>query len=314
MTSRHARARLVGQALFALSIAAVPLMLACDLTRLTAGTTANVFVRAGGAVERHFDPVLVGQGLPGSIMQLEGVYSIVPDNEILGVQVMRAYVSYGYGWVEDGAEVAEAAGDLDAQDAAQRRARLLYLRAKNVGLHHLRLRHEGIDAALSGGTQALVAYLERYTSRDDVPLLFWTGYAWGSAINVSRDDPEMILDLATARAFVERAVAIDESYFHYAGVVFLGVVNAALPEALGGDPEAGRAHFERALAATDRHFFAVQLNYARAYAVAVGNRPLFIRMLREVIDGGDPDPDSRLANRLARQRAIRLLRRVDELF
>ena len=287
----------------------------CDLTRFTANSTANMFVRAGGAVERHWDPELVGAGLPGSILQLEGVYSVIPDNQALGVQLMRAYVSYGFGFVEDAAEEAEASGDIEEQERLQRRVRLLYLRARNIGLHLMRLRDPGIDDALSSGPQALEAYLDsQYTNAEDVALLFWVGYAWGSAINVSRDDPEMILDLATARLFVERAVDLDPTYFHYAGVIFLGVVNSAMPEALGGNPTAGREFFERALTGTERHFFSVQLNYAKAYAVATGDRALFISLLREVIDGGDPDPSSRLANRLARRRAIRLLRRVDELF
>jgi hypothetical protein len=131
---------------------------------------------------------------------------------------------------------------------------------------------------------------------------------------VSRTDPSMILNLPMARAFVDRAVALDETYFHYAGLIFQGVLECTFAEAMGGHPEHGRELFERALAGTERHFFTVQLNYARSYAVNTGNRALFISLLREIIDGGDPDESVRLANRLARRRAIRLLARVDELF
>jgi hypothetical protein len=58
----------------------------------------------------------------------------------------------------------------------------------------------------------------------------------------------------------------------------------------------------------------IQLQYAQTYAVTQQDRALFITLLREIVDGGDPDPSSRLANRLARRKAIRLLRRIDELF
>jgi len=147
-----------------------------------------------------------------------------------------------------------------------------------------------------------------------VPVLFWTGYAWGSAINAGRDDPEMILNLPYARSTVERAVALDSSFFNYSGLTFLAVVNAALPEALGGSPEEAQRLFEQALELTERRFFTVQVSYARTYAVQTQNRELYIRLLREVVDGGDPEPSARLANRMARRRAIRWLERTDQLF
>ncbi|MBX3271273.1 MAG: hypothetical protein KF729_13485 [Sandaracinaceae bacterium] len=302
-----------------LSLAALALALstqaACDLTRFTANSTANMFSRAGGALERHFDYELAGAALPGSIMQLEGVYSVIPDNEQLGVTLMRAYVSYTYGWLEDQLEQVQDRGDFEEEERITGRARLLYERARNIGIHLMRLRDPNVDQVLQGGYEGWNAYLdERYSSRDDVPLLFWTGYAWGSAINAGRDDPEMILALPYARVAVEKAVRTDESFFNYSGLTFLGVVNAALPEALGGNPDRAREYFERALELTQRKFFTVHFSYARTYAVQTQNRDLYVRLLREVVDGGDPEPAARLANRITRRRAIRWLQRTDQLF
>lgn len=314
-TMRHAphHALILGTGL--LAAVTVPTLTGCDLTRFTANSSAGLFTRAGGAVERHWDTELVGAGLPGSIMQLEGIYSVVPDNEPLGLQLARAYSSYAFGWVEERAEIADAEGDMDEADALNGRARLLYERARNIGLHHLRARDAGIDDAVHGGIENLTQFLDtHYTSAEAAPALFWTGYAWASAINVARTDPSMILNLPVARAFVDRAVELDETYFHYAGLIFQGVLECTFAEAMGGHPEHGRELFERALAGTNRHFYTVHVNYARSYAVNTGNRALFISLLREVIDGGDPDEDTRLANRLARRRAVRLLSRVDELF
>lgn len=287
----------------------------CDLTRFTASSTANMFGRASAGLEQHFDYELVGDALPGNILQLEGVFRIIPDNEQLGITLVRAYVSYGYGWVEDEMEQAQDRGDLEEEERLLGRARLLYERGRNIGIHLMRVRDPGIDQALTGGHEAFVEYVDRrFTSPEDVPLLFWTGYAWGSAINAGRDDPEMVLSLPFARTLVERAVELDESYYNYSGLTFLGVVNASLPEALGGNPERAREYFERALEATDRKFFTVQFSYARTYAVGQQDRNLFIRLLREVVDGGDPEPMARLANRMTRRRAIRWLNRTDQLF
>lgn len=302
------------RALLPLVLLVMPLV-GCDLTRFTANTTANMFSRAAEGIESHFDYELVGDALPGNILQLEGVYRIVPDNERLGLTLTRAYVSYGYGWVEDQLEQAQDLGDLDEEERLMGRARLLYERGRNVGIHLMRLRDPGIDDALTGGHPEFIAYIERhFTSPEDVPLLFWTGYAWGSAINAGKDDPNLVLSLPFARSLVERAVELDPSYYNYSGLTFLGVINASLPPALGGDPEKAHEYFERALELTGRKFFTVQFSYARTYAVQRQDRNLYIRLLREIVDGGDPAPDARVANRMTRRRAIRWLQRTDQLF
>jgi len=287
----------------------------CDTSRFTAQQSMGLVTRGSAAIQEHWDIDLVGAGMPASLLQLEGLYATLPDDGTVGYELLRAYVSYAYGWVEDEAERAEEAGDLDAQTAALARSRWLYVRARNIGLHHLRQRDPGLEAALHGPAAALEEHLgAHFRSRDDVPLLLWTAQAWGLAVRTAPDDPELVSDLATVRMLVERAVALDETVANHGGLSFLASMAAAVPEGMGGQPEVGRALFERALAATGRGFFAIQLQYATTYAVTVGDRDLYIRLLREVIDGGDPRPDVRLANRIARRRAIRALRRVDAFF
>jgi len=301
------------------SVAAAVLAIAgtaCDLTtRIAANETSAVLQRASRALEQHWDVDLVGDGLPGSILQLEGIYAVIPDDEGLGLQLVRAYGSYAWGWLEDDAEAARGPGDLDAQAEISGRARLLYERARNIAVHHMRRRDQGIDAALAAGPDALRAYLvSHYGSREHAEILFWTGYAWGGAIQTSNGDPAMVHDLPMVEILLQRSAELDPTYFHGSSVMALGAMSSAIPEEMGGNPARGRELFEQALETSGRRFFAVQLQYAQTYAVNVGDRALFIRLLREVIDGGDPDPEARLANRMARRKAIRLLRRVDELF
>jgi tetratricopeptide (TPR) repeat protein len=286
------------------------LLAGCDLTRFTASSSAALFVRGGEGTQEHWDYEMIGDALPASILQLEGVFRVVPDNEDLGVALMRAYISYAFGWVEDEMADAQDAGDFDEEERLTTRARLLYLRARNVGLHLLRQKDEDVEDVLQGSPQEVEAYLERrFTSRDDVPVLFWTGYAWGSAINAGQV-PELVVELSTARALVERAVALDPAYYDHSGFTFLGALNAAP----GGDVDQAREYFERALRETDRQFFTVHVTYARTYAVRTLDRDLFVTLLREVIDGGDPLPRARLANRIARRQALRYLSRVDQYF
>jgi hypothetical protein len=285
------------------------------LSRLTAQASGDLVVRASDELQRHWDDELIGDAMPGTIVQLEGVFAVVPDDETIGLVLVRAYAAYAFGWIEDEADLAEAAGDLEEADRVRARARHLYERARNVALHLLRRRGDGLDAAMAAGPDALAAWLDTHVqSREAAMLSLWTGLTWGSAIGQSGGDPEMVADLTTTRAFVERAVRFDETMEHAAGLTFLAGLSSATGEGIGGDPDRGREIFERALLATQHRSFVVQLAYAQTYAITTQDRALFVTLLREIIDGGDPDPDARIGNRVARRRAIHLLRRVDELF
>jgi len=287
---------------------------ACDMTRFTANQTADMFERAAPAFDQHWDYQLAGDAAPGSIMQLEGILRASPENETLLLSLTKAYTGYAFGWVEDELERTDPM-DFEREEYLRHRARLMYLRARNFAFRIIRLNEDGFDAARQAGLDAFERWLaERFDEPEDAEILLWAGYSWGSAINVSRDDPEMIADLAFARALVERSVHLDESYYQAAGLTFLATMKASFPEALGGDPEAGRELFERALTLTHRNRLVVQVMYARTYAAQTGNRELYEELLNEVMAAGDVSSDNRLLNKIARRRAQRYLRNIGEMF
>jgi hypothetical protein len=105
----------------------------CDTSRFTAQQSMGLVTRGSAAIQEHWDVDLVGAGMPASLLQLEGLYATLPDDGTVGYELLRAYVSYTYGWVEDEAERAEEAGDLEAQTAA------LEYKARNGEIYHLNL-------------------------------------------------------------------------------------------------------------------------------------------------------------------------------
>jgi hypothetical protein len=283
-------------------------------TGLLVGSQAGITAQAAPATNANFDYDVVGDALPFSIVQLEGMHYLVPDNENVLVLLPRAYTSYAYGWIEDEIERTNQL-DFARIEYLNARARNMYLRARNLAFARIRLDHDGFDEARQGGIEAFQAWLEEECDdEDDAEMLFWAGYPWGSAINVSRDDPMMIADLAFARALVERSRALDETYFNGAATTFLAVVNSSIPASLGGDAEKGRELFERALEMTGRRFFLLQYQYARTYAVQTQNRELFDQLLNEILTAEDQGNDVRLPNKIALRRARRLQAQADELF
>lgn len=286
--------------------------LGCDFTELTANGTAKLFQRASPAVEQHWDYELVGEAIPGSITQLEGIHKVVPENQIIIEQLLRAYVSYGFGWVEDEVEQMQLEGNYREAQAEQYRARLLYQRARDLGLHWILLNEEGLDAKLEEGLGPFEKWLEEtFDDEEDAAMLLWTGYAWGSMINMAKDDMAEVADLPYAVALVQRSVKLDPTYYNATGLTFLGVAESM---GMAGDMEKSKGYFEKALEITEGKVLVVPLNYAKAYAVKTQDRELFNELLTEIVEAGDISPDTRLANMIAKRRAARYLEHADEYF
>jgi hypothetical protein len=292
-------------------ICALALTSGCDFTRIAANSSSWLIERAAPAFEQYWDYELAGEAAPGNLIQLEGMLRIIPENEIIVLQLMRAYVGYAYGWVEDSAEEFDLNGRADLAQRQHDRAKYLYMRARDLGLHLLALRADGMDEA-RGDIGTFRAWLdENFDEPDDASVLLWAGYAWGSYIKSAVEDLTVLEELPFVKAMVERSVALDPDYNHAAGFSFLASMAAS--DRYANLDEAKRL-FDQALEHTDRRSLTVLVNMAHFYAVGKRDRELYLSLLREVLEAGDTLPEARLANRIAKRRAARYIRQVDEIF
>lgn len=267
------------------------------------------------SLRAHFDWETAGHGAASGIMQLEGIYGLRPENEALALGLVKSYMAYAYGWVMDQYELAELAADYERAAHHQQRAYNMYTRAKRIAMRALELRDEGIKGKLSDGPADFLEYLrETYTDpEEDVAPIFWLMMSWSSAVNNSPDGTEFT-DMPYIKALAQRVIELDEDFGDAGALVFMGGLNGSYPEALGGDHKAAVEYFERALKSTKRRNHIVQVNYATLYAVTAQDRELFVRLLKEVVAAGDQGDLYRLGNKVARRRAERYLRQVDDLF
>lgn len=295
-----------------LGLLLLPSLAGCDSARIAARSSARIARRAAPGVEQFWDWELAGDAMPSTIMQLEAMCRVDPDNDELVLRLARTYVGYAYGWVEDRADQLELDGNYTGGDEQRRRAKYMYLRAKDLGLYLVRDREDGLDRAMSQGEAALERWLaQSFDDVDDAPLLFWTGSAWASYIGASRDDMSAAADLPYARAFVRRSVALDPEYQNYAGTATLGAIEASIAD---GDLAESKRLFDEALLHTQRQALPVLVNMANTYAVQTQDRALYVSLLREALEAGDVLPQARLMNRVAKRRAARYLRQVDTRF
>lgn len=288
----------------------------CSATKNAAlDIVVDSLAEGGDSIRGHFDWETAGHGAASSIIQLEALYALRPGNEQLALALTKSYMAYTYGWVMDEAGEADLAEDFEAAEHHRLRSYWMYTRARNIALGTLRRRDEGIDKVLYGDPDKLLAYLRReYTDpEEDVAPLFWTMISWSSSINADPES-ESFVNMPAVRAMARRVIELDEDYEDAGAVVFMGGFWSSYPRTAGGDPEKGKAYFERALQLTGRRNHIILINYATMYAINAPDRKLFHQLLMEILTAPDQGNATRLSNKVARRRAERLIQRIDEFF
>ena len=249
------------------------------------------------SLEQQTDLQLIDDGAPALLLLIDGLISTDPDNRDLLIAGARAYAAYCAVLQEQGAE---------------ERVVIMSQKAKIYGqsiLHQFPAIGKGDLPGLVDFSKALATF-----DTNDVEALFWAGYAWSTWILAQKGAPAAMIDLPYVEQIMRRVVTLDETYYHGGAHLFLGVYYGSRPEMLGGRPEISRRHFERALTVAERRFLPAQVAYAETYARMRFDRKLFADLLNEVLAAPDTEGDMAASNRLAKQRAEKLLAAIDDYF
>jgi hypothetical protein len=281
---------------------------ACSLRGLAVGGLSSALSGSAAAYAREDDPELVRGALPFVMKTVEGVLIDSPDNESLLSTACTTFGLYAYLVQLDGEALQSS--DYARAEELKRRALALHLRARDFGLRALEVRHKGIGEQLRKDPKRAVEVLER----DDVELAYNAAGTWGLAIGLAKDDPAMVADVDAVRALLRRALELDESWDH--GALHEAMISVeGLPRAMGGSPERAREHFQRALALSGGRRASLYLSLAENVSVPAQDRDEFERLLRQALAIDlDSAPELRLSNRIAQDRARRLLDGIDDLF
>lgn len=300
--------RLTG--MLAAIVAAGAVTTGCSVKKMAVNMVGDALARSGTTFASDDDPELVREALPFSLKLIESLLAESPGHRGLLYASASGFTQYAYAFVQQEADEKEEES-LARAEALRTRARRLYLRARDYGLRGLARTHPGFEKALRQDAKAAVLQAKR----TDVPLLFWTAAAWGAAISVSKDNPDLVADLAVVEALIDRALALQEDYDRGAIHVFLISFEMAR-KSVAGDPAArAREHFERAMELSHGQAAAPLVSYAEAVCIQKQNRAEFEALLNKAV-AIDPDaaPEIRLANLIAQHRARWLQKRVDDLF
>lgn len=243
-------------------------------------------------------------GAGSSLVQLEGMQVLAPDNEDALFLLTQSWTGYASAFIEDEWEQAYDKGDDDEELRQATRAREAYDRAVRFGSLLLEQRRPGFAAAQKN-YDTMKAYLAGFEKADAENLL-WLGLAWLSRGGVAAERPEIVAELFVGVALLERSVELDETLAYATGLAALGAYHARAPDA---ELPQGKAAFEKALALTGRKALTVQVMYAQNWACQAHDEAAYRALLGEVLDAPvDALPEQQLENTIARRKAERYLK------
>jgi len=150
--------------------------------------------------------------------------------------------------------------------------------------------------------------------KDQQPLLYGYASAWASWIQVNTDDWNALAQLPKLTAMFQHSLALDETYDSGGAHLYLGVLSSQIPPSLGGKPEQGRAHFEKAQILSEGKNLMVNVLFAEFYTRLVFDQELHDKLLKAVLSANGEEPGLTLVNTLAKQRAKLLLAESSDFF
>jgi predicted anti-sigma-YlaC factor YlaD len=281
----------------------------CSIKKMAVRTMADALADGGSTYATDDDPELIREALPFGLKTLEGLLQELPRHRPLLRSLCSGFTSYAAAYIAPEIRPLELT-DLERARAQRLRARRMFLRARDYGLRALETEAPNLRQELLRDPKAALGH----TDRPDVPDLYWTAAAWGSAISVGKDQMDLVADANLVEALIRRALELDETYEDGAIHEFL-IIFESRGEASGGSLERARRHFDRAMELGGGRKIGPLVALAENVSIQNQDRAEFVRLLEQALAfDPDSDPANRLVNLIQQRQARRLLDMVDEYF
>lgn len=283
--------------------ARVSQLIAISVLVLNAGCASLMSSAASGlaedlsaAVLNQNDPETVRDGAPAYLLLMDSFLEGNPDDPALLSAAANLYATYGFVFVDDPERAARLT------ERARSYSTTALCESYKPSCNWKGMQFEEYEATLDG-------LKERHAD-----VVFSYGLSSLAYIRKHSSDYTAIAMLPYSQALLERYLEINDGTDDGAIHTYLGILNTLLPPSLGGEPEKGRAHFERAIELSDGRNLGAKVEYAEGYARLLYERELHDSLLNEVLVADPIEPGSTLLNVLAQRRAEELLESADDYF
>jgi len=258
--------------------------------------TNDMAANLSAAIMNQDDPETVRDGAPAYLLLLDSFIAGSPDDPAMLAAAAELYAAYGVIFVED-----------------PQRADRLTQRALTYGRQSLCASNDAACDIQEMSFQEFESVLTELNKKDAASL-FTYGLSSIAYIKIHSDDWGALARLPRIGAAFKRVQTLDPGYEAVQIEHYLAVLNTIRPPALGGDFEAGKIHFERALSLSGGKNLSISVDYARYYARTLYDRDLHDRLLNDVISAEPKQEGYTLFNTLAQREALELLASADDYF
>ncbi len=262
------------------------------MDRVTGKMAGNL----SSAILNQEDPETVRDGAPAYLLLMDSMIEGNPESASALGSAANLYAAYGAVFVED-----------------PERAKRLTRRAREYGLRAMCVVHVPACGWAEMDFASFDADLATLTA-DELPELYSFTVSSLAYTRANSDDWGVLAELPKVESALNRLYQLDSDYQSGAIHLYLGILNTIRPPALGGKPEVGREHFERAIELSGGKDLSVKVEFARSYARLVYDRELHDSLLTDVIESDPVQPGLTLFNTLAQRQAETLLETADDYF
>jgi len=281
----------------------------CSIKTMAVKTMADALSQGTSSFATDDDPELIKDALPFGLKTFEGMLDTLPTHRPLLRSVAAGFTSYSAAFIQPEIRGLEDV-DLDVARAQKVRARRMFIRARDYGLRALEVGYPNLRQKLMQDPKAALAK----TVKKDVPDLYWTAAAWGSAISLGKDQMDLIGDVPIVDALIHRALELDEPWDAGSLTEFM-IAFESRGDAQGGSLDRARTYFTRTMELAKGKRISPLVSLAENVSITNQNRAEFDTLLDEAIAFDcDKYPESRLVNLLAQKHARQLKALAGALF
>lgn len=269
----------------------------CSMDKMLVRASTPLIDGGVEALNHETDLKLAEDSIPTNLNMLQGMIKIDPENAKLHTYAAQAYYGLSYGFNEDN---------------RPQRASNFYIRGRHHGLTALKIisGKDLLDIPITEFEEQVNKFDE-----DDISTLFWTASNWAKWIDMHRDEPEAIAQLARATALMQRVIELDDTFYYGGAHMYFGVYYGSRSPLLGGNFEKSREHFNRAREITDGKLLIPDLLQAQYLARQQQDQEDFRQRLTAIINAPDDlMPSLGLQNQIAKRKAAILLKKENEWF
>jgi len=294
------------------------LLISCSFRKLAVKGTVDMMETSLETFEHQYNDIdMFEKAVPSTLVILEMLLTNDPENKRLLVLLSKGYFIYAFGFlnVELEAAVLEVgSADLDETQLALLKEDMsrYYGKGADYALRAIELRHPG-SSELPTKVNTVDDFTDLMTTKD-APALFWYAFNLGGNAMANMNSMRAMSKMYLVEKLMARVIELDPEFYYGSAHLVLMMINAAIPEGLGGDLDSAMTHYQMQKAIAGDNFLLSDLLYARFYLTQKQEKAAYEDVLMRIIEFQDKGDRYLLLNKMAAKLAVVYLDATDSFF